>query len=227
MTARAIFRRVEHRKVSTDGLLGRVAFEPLGAAVPRHDAPVAIEHEDRVFADRVDHEVEPGLALAKHFELVPALADVAHHDAETREAAVGVAKGGGDDLGGERFASASKPRALDLASPVTRRELEVAARCARGDLVFGIKDRHRSTERILGGTIEEALRSDVPRGDPPVRLEQEHRAIDHAVDEEPKSFIIRAGQSLTHGAIAASSIPSFRTRRASTSRAWFLRAVLD
>src|SRR5439155_26670538 len=37
-------------------LVGAVALDPLRAAVPRHDDPVGIEHEDRVVLDALDQQ---------------------------------------------------------------------------------------------------------------------------------------------------------------------------
>ncbi len=57
--------RIEDREVPADDFLRGVAIERLGARIPAGDAPLGIEHVDRVILDRVDDEPGALLALAQ------------------------------------------------------------------------------------------------------------------------------------------------------------------
>ena len=46
--------RIEDAEVAPDDLVGAVALDPLGAAVPRGDQPLRVEQEDRVVLYVVD-----------------------------------------------------------------------------------------------------------------------------------------------------------------------------
>src|SRR5439155_1452613 len=59
-----ILRREEAREVLPDDLLGPVALDALGAAVPAHHAALLVEHEDRVVLHRLDQQPELFLAAA-------------------------------------------------------------------------------------------------------------------------------------------------------------------
>jgi hypothetical protein len=65
LTCHDVLRRVEDRHVVADDLGRRVTVDPAGAAVPGHDVPAWVEHEDRVVVHAVDEEAEPRLALAQ------------------------------------------------------------------------------------------------------------------------------------------------------------------
>src|SRR5690349_18063393 len=70
-TRRAVFLGVESGKMLADDLVGTVALDALGPAVPGGDDAVAVELEDRVVDDGVHEPPEALLALnellAGHF----------------------------------------------------------------------------------------------------------------------------------------------------------------
>jgi hypothetical protein len=72
-------------------LVGRVAFDALGAGVPiGHDA-VGIDHVDGVIGDAVDERAEPTLALAQRILRLLPFRPVPRQRGEARDLAIGVA----------------------------------------------------------------------------------------------------------------------------------------
>jgi hypothetical protein len=60
-----ILLRVEAREVLSDDLFGAITLDAFGAAVPRRDSSLRIEHEDRVVLDSLHQQLELLFALSQ------------------------------------------------------------------------------------------------------------------------------------------------------------------
>ena len=60
-------RRVEPRKMLPDDLVGSISLEPLGPCIPRQNVTAGIQHENRIFPDALNEELETLLTLPQFF----------------------------------------------------------------------------------------------------------------------------------------------------------------
>ncbi|HET8584985.1 MAG TPA: hypothetical protein VFM89_04535, partial [Casimicrobiaceae bacterium] len=90
--------RVEDREMLADDLVRRITADALRAGVPRDDAAVGIEHEDRVVDDAVDEQPESFFAFCQRLLVRAPLGQVARDFREADQRTGLVTKRGDDDV---------------------------------------------------------------------------------------------------------------------------------
>src|SRR3974390_1741243 len=126
-------------------LLGAIAVQLLGAAVPAHDVARGVEHVDRVILHALNQEPEALLALPQPLVRGTALGQITHDHGVADEVRVGVAQGRDHTVGPEAPAILTHTPALlldmTLALRDSQRALETAAPTvlARADAVLTVR----------------------------------------------------------------------------------------
>jgi hypothetical protein len=117
----------------------RFAGDPVCAGVPGGDESIRVEHEDRVFLDRLYEEAELFLTLADELISLAALGEVAGHLRETDQLRRIRSQGGNDGVAPESAAVLSDAPSLVFDAPFLCGDLELAPRFPVGQIAVTVK----------------------------------------------------------------------------------------
>src|SRR6185295_16927466 len=173
-----------------DDLLGTVALDPGGAAVPgRHDA-IDVEHEDRILAHPLDQQAKALLAVPQALLVLAPLGQVARDFRKSDQLLVATVERGDDDVRPE-----ARPILLDAPALV----LEASLRRSDSQLVRREIERLRRIEpaEVLPDDLRSAVALDplgpgVPGEDPALGIEHEDGIVPNALHEKAKPLLALA-----------------------------------
>src|SRR5205085_11752697 len=83
-----VFLAVERREVLAEDFVGAILLDALGAEVPRNDAALSVEHEDRVVLHAFDEKTEQLLAVPQLLLGGAAIGEIAGQFREAEQRAV-------------------------------------------------------------------------------------------------------------------------------------------
>ena len=129
------------------------------------------ELADRVHFLRLEQRV-PGLFESE--VRLPAFGDVASDLGEADELADVVIDRVDDHIGPETLAALADAPAFLLETPLPGRDFERCLRFAVLPVFLGVEQRKILADDFVGHKALDALRAGIPRGHPPVRLEQKN-----------------------------------------------------
>ena len=180
---------IEGREVPPDDLIGPVALDPLGPAIPARDVALGLQHEDRVVLDRLHEEAESLLALAQGFLAPATLGEVARDLEEAVDLAVRIPEDVDDHAGPERRAVLAETPALLPVAPVAARDLKSLSGAPRLHVLGAVEDREVLADDLFGPIALDALRAGVPADHVAVRVEEEDGVVLDARDQPPEGLL--------------------------------------
>ena len=187
--ARAVGLRIEDGEAAPEDILGPVALEVLRPRVPARDAPLGIEHEDRVIAHALDEQPERLLALAEPLRGLLPLGEIAGDHGEADGLALLAPDRGDGEVGPEAGSILADEPAFFLVRPFLGRQAEVALGLPVR-LVFRQKEggeRLADDLRLL--VALDPLGASVPARDASLGIEREDRVVAHCLHHEAKALL--------------------------------------
>src|SRR4051812_16379182 len=171
-----------------DDVVGRIAFDPLGACVPVGYPASGVEHVDRVIGDALDEDSEAALRLEQRLLRLALLGHVPCDFCEAEQLAFIAVDPVDDDAG-------PKPRAILAYAPAFPFETAFAARGlehplghARPLVFFGVEFGEVLADDLFGLEALDPLGTRVPAGHDSIGVEHVDGIVEDRLDEQLERF---------------------------------------